>query len=422
MVRGETRILIFCPAIGRVSWKTELPKWQNTRQIMQITSQTTSIPSGPVAAVVSYDLLSRAQGFRKVQKLLRSTEKFDVVVLDEAHYLKSPDANRTKALYGSRLDLANGLIKEALAQGGAIWPASATPTKANAADLYPHLKALFPDALRALFGGEVPTRNQFVERFCTFFDGLYGREITGNNPKTISDLVAAIRPHFIVRRKSDVAQELGSVLHITLPLEVKEHNENIDNADTVPNDRTKFLDLLENAPADANIPDPPPHLMQQWRELGEAKVEPATAWIRDFLDQHPNKKLVVFAHHRSVIQHLAQAFPGESVTLFGGTSPLAREQAVADFQGKPSVRIFIGQTMAAGTSITLTAASDVLVLEPEWAALDMYQAISRCHRLGQTEPVTAYYAYADDTVDARIARAVRRRTEDFEKLIGGLAA
>lgn len=414
-------MLILCPAIGRVSWKTELPKWQSTRLVMQVTSETTSIPSGPVAAVVAYDLLAREKGLKHVTKLLSKTEKFDVVVLDEAHYLKNPEANRTRAVYGRRLDLANGVIATALAAGGAVWPASATPTKANISDLYPHLRALFPQVLVQIFG-KIPTHNAFIERFCQYYDGDFGRVIVGVNQKTLPTLVAAIRPYFIVRRKSDVAQELGAVLHITLPLELKERNENIDKADRDSDDGNTFLDLLETTPADVNIPAPPAPLMQQWRELGEAKVGPAINWINDFLAQHPDKKLVVFCHHRSVIEMLTAAFPGTAVSLYGGTSPKAREAAVTQFQSNPSVRLFVGQTMAAGTSITLTAASDVLVLEPEFSALDMYQAISRCHRLGQTEPVTAFYAYADDPVDERIARAVRRRTEDFEKLIGGLTA
>lgn len=420
-VRGARRILVFCPAIGRVSWKTEFPKWQQSRPTVIVNRDTAMIPNGPVAVVVSYDAISRRAGYQRVAKLLQNTEPFDVFALDEAHYLKNPEANRTRAIYGARMDLRSGLIAAGLATDGVVWPASATPQKTNAVDLFPHIRALFPDVLLDLFG-TMPTRNQFVERYCTFYDGLYGREITGNNPATIGELVDKLRQYFIVRRKADVAQELGAINHVTLPLEIPERNKNkLDILDEGhEGDRTKYLDLLENLPVDAPLPEPPAHLMQLWRELGEAKVEPGVAWIRDFLDADPSRKLVVFAHHRTVIEQVAAAFPGESVRLYGGTAQKDRESAVQQFQENPSVRLFVGQTLAAGTSITLTAAADVLVLEPEFAALDMYQAISRCHRIGQTQPVTAFYAYADDTVDRRIARTVQRRTSDFENLMAGL--
>jgi SWI/SNF-related matrix-associated actin-dependent regulator 1 of chromatin subfamily A len=162
----------------------------------------------------------------------------------------------------------------------------------------------------------------------------------------------------------------------------------------------------------------PVNVSALWRTLGEFKVEPAIEWITEFLDNNPDRKLVVFAHHRAVITALHIGLARYSPCVIDGSTPPARRAEEVDlFQLNPLARLFIGQTIAAGTSITLTAASDVLMVEQEWTPADNYQAISRVHRIGQTEPVTVYHAYAAGTVDERIAARAKRKTADFNDLI-----
>ncbi|GKT33494.1 putative multi-domain containing protein, partial [Aduncisulcus paluster] len=64
----------------------------------------------------------------------------------------------------------------------------------------------------------------------------------------------------------------------------------------------------------------------------------------------------------------------------------------------------------------LTAASDVLLIEPDGSPVHNYQAISRCHRIGQTNGVIAHFAYAHGTIDARISNLLRKRAADMQDL------
>jgi SWI/SNF-related matrix-associated actin-dependent regulator of chromatin subfamily A-like protein 1 len=408
---GAKRLLIICPAIGRVSWQIELPKWSPELPVVVIGGGVPSVPAGPCAVILGYDALSRKDTRDKVLKALAKAEPFDVLILDEAHYLKELSANRTKAIYVAKHSLV--AANDNRHPDARVWALSATPQKNHAGDLFPHIQVLFPQVLASLGVRNYP---EFIERFCLYFDGPYGRTITGNNRFTIPKLREALRPYLLVRRKRDVAPELGEIQRITLPFAVDTAGR--ETARTGSALDTFFDGLADNDNGEIVLP---PSVGEQWAELGRSKIAPAVAWARDFLDADDKRKLVIFAHHRDVIEGLAEAFGPLAVKLYGGTTPKAREDAVRRFQEDDSVRIFIGQTIAAGTSITLTAAADVLMLEPSWSPMDDYQAISRCHRLGQLIPVTVYYAFAAGTVDDRIARRAKKKSEDFEQLTGELA-
>ena len=416
-VRGAGRILVLCPAIGRVSWSKEFPKWQDRRPVVLYAPGLKSIPAGDVALIVTFDTLSRAASKTRLRNMLERAEEFEAVVIDEAHYLKSPTSNRTKAVYGARLDLKSCVLTWALREPTkkSVWIMSATIQKANALDLWPHLRALFPDVLEKVLGShQAASKDAFIAMFCNTHEGDYGPVIDGNNAVTMPRLIDAMKPHTLIRRKRDVAPELGSVNRVLLPLDVT-----LPEPEPLQIHEQHFLDGWEHTDTPTV---PPPSIMERWRDLGEAKIEPAAAWIKDFLEADPDRKLVVFAHHRAVIEGLVGKFPHEAVSLYGGTSPKQRQISVDRLQSDQACRLFVGQTLAAGTSITLTASSTVLVLEPEWAPTDTYQAISRVHRLGQDEPVTAYFGYAAGTVDERIAAVARRKDIDTAQFLNGLAA
>jgi hypothetical protein len=125
----------------------------------------------------------------------------------------------------------------------------------------------------------------------------------------------------------------------------------------------------------------------------------------------------VFAWHRSVIAGLGQALLDFApLTITGETSPAERAAVVDLFQTKPVHRVFIGQILAAGTAVTLTAASDVAIVEPSWVPGENAQAIARAHRLGQLFSVLASFLYLPNTLDQQIMRAYRRKAEEVSEL------
>lgn len=413
---GLDRIIVLCPAIGRVSWSLQFQTWDRTKRPVVLFPDADEIPTGPVAVIVTLDWLSRKGN---VLALRKKMGRMDVAFIDEVHYLKTPSANRTKAVYGAR-----GNFKNAVLEGVPyVWAASATLTPNHAGELYTHLRALLPDVLRELFAGDLPTKQQFEARYCNVRHTTFGMKVDGNNRHTIPQLRDAFRPHFMMRRKADVLDDLPPIECVPLPLEVADKELRaaaVDAffADVPPEQLTSdddMMTLLGSALAD-------PAVASRRRALGLVKIEPTVEWAKDFLASAPDRKLVIFAHHREVIDKVAHLMgclvDYRSVKIHGGTTTAEKAAAVEAFQTDPKVRVFVGQTHAAGTSITLTAASDVLLVEPDWTPANNYQAISRCHRIGQNAGVIARFAYAHGTIDERISNLLRRRAADQAQLFG----
>lgn len=407
---GLKRVLIVCPAIGKVSWLTELPKWttDKTRIIADIVRVPDHIPSGPIVVIVTYDFL--AVNRTTMPKVFAAADKFDVVICDEAHYLKTKSAHRTRQVYGLKCDLQKGLI--ATARPDYIWLATATPRPNHVGEVYTHLRAVFPHILEGLFG-YVPDQTIFEDRFCKIAYTNFGRKIEGDHRDRSIPLRDAFCTIWLARSKGMVMPELGQVQCLALPLDVDQPKLPVlDGAmpdfDFVEDDEDMIsLAALEVAAA------------SERRTLGEAKAPGAVKWIKEFLVNRPNKKLVVFAHHHTVLDYIVQSCPEFSpVVLTGGSSPFAKQHAVHAFQHDPRTRLFVGQNQAAMTSITLTAASDCLLVEPDWTPDNNYQMFSRLHRIGQTEPVTAWFAYADGTMDKRLTNVLRRKAEDAALFTG----
>lgn len=413
--RGFKRIIVLCPAIGRVSWSIQLREWQTLsppRPVYFFPDHTGGLlPPGPLVAVVTLDWMQIKSKVRTMLRTLSEADPFDVAFIDEAQYLMTPEASRTQTVYGERLDL----VGSALERVPNIWIATATLTPNHAGEAYTHLKALFPDLLRALFKGNIPTHFEFKRRFTNMRPTPFGWQVKGNNADTIPALRDAIRPHFLARRKADVLADLPPIATHLLPVEVKDTAAHAATDSAIlaalSGDPDAALDLLND-----------PHVATRRRGLGMLKAAAIVPWIIDFL-LAKDRKLVLFAHHRAVLDTVVSLvsakMPGLVIARIDGSSSVPdKAAAVQDFQTSLACRLFVGQTIACNTSITLTAASDVLLLEPDWTPVNNYQAISRCHRIGQPSAVNAFFAFAHGTVDEPLVRGLRRKASDFQDLFG----
>lgn len=414
---GAQRILILAPAVARGSWKLQLAEWDDTgRPVATFPAHNRSTPdrytipaSGPLALIVGLEWLSLNNNKARLLDAMAGAAPFDVAFVDEAHAVKNRDAGRTKAVYGARLDL-NGAILE---RTPCRWLATATPTPlGHVGELYTHLRALFPDVLASLFGGKVPNAYAFEDRFCRVYETRFGREVIGNKEEAVSELRDALRPHILMRRKMDVLAELPPILTVPLPLDTGStpHGLPTDGELAAMSD-DEVLSYLARSETE--------HVNER-RLLGTAKREAVRPWIADFLSSDPGRKLLVFAHHREVIEGLRLDLANfNPAVIYGGVTPAQKEAEVRRFQADPSCRVFVGQNIAAGTAITLTAADTVLLLEPHPSPDQNYQIISRAHRLGQRNMVTAVIAYDERVpLERRQAQILRRRARDNEALFG----
>lgn len=379
-------VLVVCPASLRENWKREFKRF-SARGIKPI--------------VVSYNSANAL-----------CTEPppgdyWDALILDEAHYLKNPKAKRTKFVFGEKCDGAGGLVSRAKH----VFCLTGTPTPNNPSELWPMLRAVMPEAIMRPTKMTKPKPMAywpFVEKFCVTQDTGFGIKIVRG--KNLAELKERISPFILRRKKDEVLKDLPPIRFDTLALEGKLPKEAIEEAQ-------KLHDMLDfSTDVIADLKSIAPHVAKLRRLTGMAKVSAALEWIDDFLNGS-DAKLVCFAHHRSVGDAIHVAFPGSAI-VDGSMDTDARQAHVDRFQHDPQVRLFIGQIQAAGTGLTLTAASDVLFVESSWTPSDNQQAAMRVHRIGQRNACLIRFAMLAGSIDEDIQRAVLRKTADVARLFG----
>jgi len=383
--RRFTRILVIGPAIGRVIWPYEWSKWKGT---------------GKLVFWSWNEIVRNPASYQEYVRRWRP----DMIVLDEAHYAKERKAKRTQVVYGPAIDGGPASLIHGVPMVLAL---SGTPAPNFTSELWTHLNALAPATIWRSTTTTPLAEHQFRELYSHQRASNYGFRVVGS--KNTDQLRERTKTFFRRLLKEQVLPDLPPLMVVEEPLDV--------DMSTIPAD---FRDpALAGVMSDDELVkwlnDRATHLAGARRLLGGAKVKAAIEWIEEFLASS-DRKLVVFAHHLGVIDQLQQRLTGQAVNVTGGTPTRLRQAAVHLFQNDNGIRVFIGQTLAAGTGLTLTASHDVMVLEPDWTPANIAQAIQRTHRIGQKNAVLARMMYAPGTLDEVIAGVMARKTRDLQGL------
>jgi SWI/SNF-related matrix-associated actin-dependent regulator 1 of chromatin subfamily A len=301
-------------------------------------------------------------------------DRFKGAVFDEAHYLKNPKSQRTQAA---------AKINASIAQTQVMMFLTGTPVLNRPIEIIEPLVMLGILADEADGTGRM-TRQQFKSRYCWDGEGYGGSRYE-------AELGKFLRSTCMVRRTKD---------QVLSELPAKQRVDNWIDLDEVTRKRyeqaaREGLAAAQGSNAAAIV------YVNTLRQLaGHIKADLAVDWAKDFLAT-TDKKLVIFAHHipvqQGIIRRLTEA--GYQVgTILGGAST-DQVEADKDRFMTGDVRVMVCSTKAAGVGHTLTAASDVLMVEQSWTPADHWQAEDRLHRIGQDKSVTCHYLMLADSID-----------------------
>lgn len=375
--RGAKSARVICPASLRENWRREFIKFGGGDITLDI---------------MSYEGAVKRWG--------TETGKTDVLILDEAHYLQGRDTRRTQVVLGKGKESGWRHLS------GAVYPLSGTPMRANPSQLWPILHALFPAAISNR-AGKAADFWAFVNRFCTVRDNGFGQEITGG--KNMEELRQRIAPYFIRRTKEEGLKEL---IVGTVTVEQKTLSRDLRGLEKEWAPRLAEALASEDEAALASLA---PHAATLRKLIGLAKVGPTLDLLMEELLY--GEKIVVFAWHREVLDEMEARLRQENIGLVRiDGSTLNRQQKVDAFQKDPECRVFLGNILAAGTGLTLTAARSLLMLESSWTPADNAQAIKRIHRIGQTASCLARYVALAGSIDERLAEVCAKKTKTISQL------
>ena len=264
---GARNVLVICPASVRTSWHEHVEEhFGHTR---------------------GWDIISFERASNKIDADLFLRSHYDVCVVDESHFCKTLDSQRTQAVFGNE-----GLIRRATYK----WCLSGTMApNGRPVELYPMLKALNPRFKGMSF-------TAYTQRFCgAYFDGR------GTNVKGASHLdeLRELLDGFLLRRTArEVYPDRKDPLIVPTPLELSPRDlaAVIEEEDAIGGRVARLSSSHEHF---SQMGDTAKLL----RLLGQAMVPRVAQFVEDLLQSE--NKVVVFFHHTDVGAQLAKHFAGK---------------------------------------------------------------------------------------------------------------
>lgn len=367
---GAENILVVCPAIAVQHWRREMERWwQVARPEAQIL---------PRYVAISYDQLRLNLGWLK--------QRYDLVIVDECHFAKNPEAKRTKLIYG----------KEGIGwKADRMWVLSGTPAPKHAGELWCMLRA---------FGAVGMTYADFVNRYCTI--NTFTGRITGTNVARIPELKQILATIMLRRTRKEVAPDMPDI-----GFQFLEVKPTATPGYAIPAglDDDALLEWVESHAA-ANA--------QDRQEVALAKVGPLVEEIAFAIENGLLAQTVVFGWHTEPLRKLTQELRGRGLSaniITGGTTRTKRE-VIQEWFRDGKCQVICANILAAGTAIDLSAARHAYALELDWVPGNNVQAVNRLVNMEKQDKVTVDVVTWPGSTDDRVQKVLLRRVEELSKL------
>lgn len=405
---------IVCPASLKYNWQKEIVKWTKDENIFICEGKEPNITATKLRKynwiICNYDIIAghsqdTIKGDKEATRKMRALPSWhntikemspSIMVLDESQNIKNEDSKRTKSI----MELGRWIPSISCLSG--------TPISNRPMEFYTTIKLIDPTMF--------PNKYVFGRRYCGPVNNGFGT--TYNGATNIEELHQILTSAFMLRRlKSDVLKDLPEKQKIVIPVEISGHN--AVKYYEAEQDLIKFLKKYADHKKveSAKRAEAIMKLNILRKLVVEAKANTCLEWIEEFLES--GKKLVVFAWHQNIVNLIYEKFGRIAVKIDGSVSSKDRQQAVESFQNDEKIRLFVGNIKAAGTGLTLTAASDTCTIELSWSPSDLAQAEDRVHRIGQKNGVCNYYLLAKDTIDDYMMNLIDEKKKVFDMLMDG---
>jgi len=401
------KILVICPASLKLNWKKEISIYDDSDNVSII--QREWKPNK--WTIINYDILDKFNTIEKPKKEKKPkfkfqeydevavnnqilNEQFDLIICDEAHYLKSSSSNRTKHVK----KIAKTIKKR--------WFLTGTPITNKPVDLF-SLLSMVEHPLSTNY-------NSFLYSYCNAKTMMIkGRRIIkADGASNLEELNRRIKPVSIRRRKEDVLDLPDKIIS---PIYLQ-----LDDDDKIDYDSSveRYIQMREEQGKNVSYAKKLVELSVLRRWVAENKLKHTKELINNSLES--DKKVIVFTDYTSVVNTLREEYKDICVVINGETSQKDRQKAVEDFQNNPNVRLFIGNTVAAGVGLTLTAAEVVIVNDLNYTPANIDQSLDRAYRIGQTKDVICYFPLFDDTVDTIVYEVLDKKRSIINMAIDGV--
>jgi len=399
-------LLCVVPSVVKTNWAREVALWTPSRSVTVIHGDGDTIDGWADIVIVNYEVLDRHVGWI-------GEHRFSGMVVDEAHFIKNKKSQRSQhvleiadrirqrvarplmmALTGTPLinDIDDfraiwqflGWIEEK--QPGRLLLASLDETGMTPAD-----HGFYPAARQSVVDMGIVRR-----RKVDVASEIPARRIA-DLPVELDDSVA----RSIRQAERELALRL--VQRYDMALAARRTKSEVVGIDHELVRRVAGWEISDGAEATTDGQN----VFTMVRRIGQAKATLAADYAAQLA--HSAGKVVFFAKHIDVMDAAEELFASrglKSASVRGDQTPTVRQRNIDAFVNDPEVAVAVCSLTAAGVGLNLQVASNVVLAELSWTNAEQTQAIDRVHRIGQTEPVTAWRIIAAQTIDAKIAELI----------------
>jgi SWI/SNF-related matrix-associated actin-dependent regulator 1 of chromatin subfamily A len=380
------KILVICPASLKINWQ---------REIQNYTDRPTFICDGKKYedadfVIINYDIIKNFHDPENEQDSLILKSKFDLIVIDEAHYIQNKSAQRTK--------LINSFVKDV----DRLWLLTGTPMTSRPMNYY-NLLNLVESPVAANWMA-------YVRRYCNGYQFKVGNRKIWNvtGASNLEELRDRTSKQVLRRLKTEVLDLPDKIITpVYLRLKSKEYEslmgEYYDWYDKNPDESTSLTVQFTK-------------LTKIRQVIASEKINSTIELIENILEQ--DKKVIVFTNFTETLHTIHSHFGKKAVYLDGSCSPKQRQDSVDRFQNDEEIKVFVGNLKAAGVGITLTAAEAVIMNDLSFVPSDHSQAEDRSYRYGQKSNVSVYYPIFENTIEGVIYDILNHKKNIFETVMG----
>ncbi|WP_030582509.1 DEAD/DEAH box helicase [Streptomyces globisporus] len=353
--RGETHFLVVCPASVLINWTREIRARSTLRAVPVHGAERVEAfadwrGTGGVA-VTTFDAL------HLLPEGAAAELRPGMLVVDEAHFVKNPEARRSRAVAGWAERVERVLFL------------TGTPMENRVEEFRSLVRQLRPELAPSVSTTHGAAGSRAFRR--------------------------AVAPTYLRRNQADVLAELPALVQVD---EWEEFGSEDREAYREAVASGRFMRMRRAAYA---VPGT------------SAKLER----LRELVDEARDNglKVVVFSYFREVLATVGEALGPDAFGPLSGSVPPARRQELVDaFSSVEGHAVLLCQIQAGGTGLNMQAASVVILCEPQIKPTLEHQAVARAHRMGQVRTVQVHRLLATDSVDQRLVELLARKDRLFD--------
>jgi SWI/SNF-related matrix-associated actin-dependent regulator 1 of chromatin subfamily A len=384
---GAKKILIVCPASLKINWQREIENYSDKTIYI---SEGKKFSSDHEFVIINYDILKNFHDPKKIDESTILNTKFDLVIMDEAHMISNPQAQRTKIVN----DICNKVER--------VWLLTGTPMTSRPMNYF-NLLSLVESPVAANWMA-------YARRYCNGFQFSVGKRKVWNvaGASNLDELRERTQTHILRRLKEDVLDLPDKIITpVYLRLKSKDYEELMG----------EYYDWYDkNSDESGSLTIQFGKLMKVRKVIAEEKIKNTIELAENIIEQ--GKKVIIFTNFTDTLRTIYNHFGKSAVYLDGSCSKPHRQKSVDDFQENDKIKVFIGNLKAAGVGITLTSAEAVIMNDLSFVPAEHAQAEDRSHRIGQKKSTSVYYPLFENTIEGAIYDILNRKKKIISTVMG----